>query len=99
MTNQTTVTYELLTNLAGQDTPSMDVDQLNIKEISEFMTKQFHRKRFIVPESYKFGSHMDRKPGETIQELVGRFRHATVTCDFPLIQDQLDEALRTKGSI
>ena len=96
LTNQTPVTYKLLTNLAGQQTPPKDVNQLDIKEISEFMTEQFHPKRFIVRERYKFWSHMDRKPGETIQELVARIRQDAVTCDFPSIQDPLDEALRTR---
>ena len=96
LTNQTLVTYKLLTNLAGQQTPPKDVNQLDIKEISEFMIEQFHPKRFIVRERYKFWSHMDRKPGETIQELVARIRQDAVTCDFPSIQDPLDEALRTR---
>ena len=39
---------------------------------------------------------MDKKPGETIQELVARIRQDAVTCDFPSIQDPLDEALRTR---
>ena len=39
---------------------------------------------------------MDRKLGETIQELVARIRQDAVTCDFPSIQDPLDEALRTR---
>ena len=91
LTNQTPVTYKLLTNLAGQQTLPKDVNQLNIKEISEFMTEQFHPKRFIVRER-----SMDRKPGETIQELVARIRQDAVTCNFPSIQDPLDEALRTR---
>ena len=93
---QTPVTYKLHTNLAGQHTPPKDVNQLDIKEISEFMIEKFHPKRFIVREHYKFWSHMDRKPGETIQELVARIRQDAVTCDFPSIQDPLDEALHTR---
>ena len=34
LTNQTPVTYKLLTNLAGQQTPPKDVNQLDIKENS-----------------------------------------------------------------
>ena len=96
LTNQTPVTYQLLTNLAGQQTRPKDVNQLDIKELSEFMVEQFHPKRFIVRERYKFWSHMDRKPGETIQELLAPIRQDAVTCDFPSIQDPLDEALRTR---
>ena len=70
LTSQTPVTYKLVTNLSDQQTPPKDVNQLNIKEILEFMIEQFHPKCFIVRECYKFWSHMDRKPGETIQELV-----------------------------
>ena len=39
---------------------------------------------------------MDRRRGETIQELVARIRQDAVTCDCPSIQDPLDEAFRTK---
>ena len=39
---------------------------------------------------------MNRKPGETIQELAARIRHDAVTCDFTAISDPLDEALRTR---
>ena len=38
----------------------------------------------------------NRKPGETIQELVARIRQDAVTCDFTSIKDPLDEALRTR---
>ena len=48
LTNQTPVTYKLLTNLAGQQTPPKDVNQLDIKEVSGFMIEQFHPKGFIV---------------------------------------------------
>ena len=96
LTNQTPVTYKLLTNLASQQTPPNDVNQLSIKEISEFMMEQFHPKRFIVRERFKFWSNMDRKPGETIQELVARIRQDAVTCDFTTIKDPLDEAMRTR---
>ncbi|KAL5477849.1 hypothetical protein EMCRGX_G024698 [Ephydatia muelleri] len=39
---------------------------------------------------------LDRKPGETIQELAARIRHDAVTCDFSEIHDPLNEALRTR---
>ena len=87
LTNQTPVTYKLLTNLAGQQSPPKNVNQLDIKEISEFVIEQFHPKRFIFRERYKFWSHRNRKPGQTIQEQVERIRQDAVTCDFPSIQD------------
>ena len=79
LTNQTPVTYKRLIYLAGQQTPSKDVNQLNTKEISELMTEQFHPKCFMVCERYNLYSHMDRKPGETIQELVVHIRQDPVT--------------------
>ena len=39
---------------------------------------------------------MQRKPGETIQELAARIRHDAVRCDFPSIKDPQDEAMRTR---
>ena len=96
LTNQTPVTFKLLTNLASQQTPPKDVNKLSIDEISNFMLDQFHPKRFIVRERFKFWSNMDRKPGETIQELVTRIRQDAVTCDFSSIKDPLDEAMRTR---
>ena len=43
-----------------------------------------------------FWSDMQRKPGETLQELVARIRQDTATCDFPSITDPLDENLRQR---
>ena len=96
LTNQTPVTYKLLSNLASQQTPPKDVNELNVENIAEFMMDQFHPKRFIVRERFKFWSKMDRKPGETINELVARIRQDAVTCDFTSITDPLDEAMRTR---
>ena len=39
---------------------------------------------------------MQRKPGETIQELAARIRQAAATCDFTSIKDPQDEAMRTR---
>ena len=39
---------------------------------------------------------MQRRPGESIQELAARIRQAAATCDFASIADPLDEALRTR---
>ena len=63
------------------------------------MEENFHLKRIIVRERFKFWSKMDRKPGESIQELVSRIRQDAVTCDFPSITNPLDEALRTRSSM
>ena len=39
---------------------------------------------------------MQRKPGETLQELASRIWHDAATCDFFSIQDPKDEALRQR---
>ncbi|XP_067940419.1 uncharacterized protein [Watersipora subatra] len=39
---------------------------------------------------------MQRKPGETVQELAARIRQDATTCDFTSITNPLDEAMRTK---
>nr|CAB3263167.1 uncharacterized protein LOC104265771 [Phallusia mammillata] len=96
LTNQTPVTYKLLSNLAGQSSPVKTVNDLSIKEIEGFMKEQFDPKRFVIRERFKFWSNMQRKPGETVQELAARIRHDAGTCDFPSIKDPLDEALRTR---
>ena len=60
LTNQTPVTYKLLTNLANQQEPPKEVNHLNLQEIFDFMMEQFHPKRFIVRERFKFWSNVGR---------------------------------------
>ena len=93
LTNQTSVTYKLLSNYASQLTPSKDINQLSITEIVDYMKTQFDPTRYIVRERYKFWSDLKRKPGETIPELAARIRQDAVTCDFTTITDPQDEAL------
>ena len=72
-----------------------------MKEITEFMEDQYDPKQFIVRERFKFWSDMQsdmqRKPGETLQELASRIQHDAATCDFSSIQDPQDEALRQRS--
>eukprot|EP00731_Ephydatia_muelleri_P009196 Em0004g1534a len=96
LTNQTKVTYKLLGNLASQQTPPKDVNELTLNEIQGFMKSQFDPTRYVVRERFKFWSEMQRKPGETVLELAARIRHDAVRCDFPSIQDPQDEAMRTR---
>ena len=96
LTNQTSVTYKLLSNYASQLTPSKDINQMSIAEIVDYMKTQFDPTRYIVRERYKFWSDLKRKPGETIPELAARIRQDAVTCDFTTIKDPQDEALRTR---
>ena len=67
-----------------------------MSEIVNFMKEQFDAKLFIVHERFKVWSDMQRKPGDTLQELAARIRQDTATCDFPSIEDPLDEALRQR---
>ena len=60
------------------------------------MKEQFDPKLFIIRERFKFWSVMQRKPGETLQELAARIRQDAATCDFPSIEDPQDEALRQR---
>ena len=65
-------------------------------EIAAFMDAQYDPKRFIVRERFRFWSEMQRKPGETVQELAARTRQDAVKCDFSGIKDPQDEAMRTR---
>ena len=96
LTNQTAAVCKQLANLAAQQTPSKDINELAMLEIVDFMKKQFDPKLFIVRERFKFWSDMQRKPGETLQELAARIRQDAATCDFPSIKDPQDEALRQR---
>nr|KAG5706589.1 hypothetical protein BaRGS_028760 [Batillaria attramentaria] len=96
LTNQTPAVYKQLANLAAQQNPKTDINDLTMDQIVEFMKEQFDPKLFIVRERFKFWSNMERKPGETLQELAARIRQDAATCDFPSIQDPQDEALRQR---
>ena len=96
LTNQTAAVYKQLVNLAAQQTPFKDIDELTMLEIVDFMKEQFDPKLFIVRERFKCWSDMQRKRGETLQELAARIRQDAATCDFPSIQDPQDEALRQR---
>lgn len=96
LTNQSKVTYKLLSSYASQLTPPVQVKELSMEQISAYMKLQFDPTRYIVRERYKFWSELQRKPGETIQELAARIRQDAVTCNFADIKDPQDEALRTR---
>ena len=96
LTNQTAAVYKQLANLATQQTPPRDINKLTMSEIVNFMKEQFDPKLFIVRERFKFWSDMQRKPGETLQELAACIRQDAATCDFPSIEDPEHEALRLR---
>lgn len=96
LTSQSTTIYKLLGTVAGQQDPPKDVNKLSMEDINAFMEQQYDPKRFVVRERFRFWSNMQRKPGETAQELAARIRQEAATCDFASIRDPQDEALRTK---
>jgi len=65
-------------------------------QIVAYMKVQFDPTRFVIRERFKFWTTMQRRPGESIQELAARIRQAAATCDFASIADPLDEALCTR---
>ena len=67
-----------------------------MEKIVAYMKDQFDPKRFVVRERYKFWSSIQRKSGESIQDLAARIRRDAATCDFASITNPLDEALRTR---
>ena len=98
LTNQTKVTYKLLSNMASQQSPAKVINELSIDDIAEFMRSQFDPTRYIVRERFKFWSDLKRRPGESILELAARIRQDAVTCEFVSInyKDPLDEAMKTR---
>ena len=96
LTNQSRENYKMLSNLASQQSPAKGINELSLDEVEEFMRGQFDPTHYIVRERFKFWTEMNRKPGETIQELAARIRHDAATCDFTAIHNPLDEALRTR---
>ena len=91
LTNQSSVVYKLVMNLAQQQTPPRDVNSLSMAEMAAYMAEHFNPKRFVVRERFT-----ERKPGETVHEQAARIRQEAATCDFTSIQNPLDEAMRTR---
>ena len=96
LVNQTSEIYKMLSNLASQQEPAKNINDLTIAQIVTFMKTQFDPKKFIIRERFKFWSEMQRKPGESVQELAARIRQDAATCDFASIGNPFDEALRTR---
>ena len=82
--------------MGSQLTPKKDINELSLNEIVEIMQKQYDPKRFVVRERFKFWSSLNRKPGETIQELAAQIRQDAATCNFSAIDDPQGEAMRTR---
>lgn len=82
LTNQPHIIYKLLSNLASQQSPARDINDLKLDEIAEFTKGQFDPAQYVVRERFKFWSTMDHKPGKTVHELAAHIRHDAVTYDF-----------------
>ena len=96
LTNQSPLLYKELSTMAAQQTPSKKINELSMNDIKAYMDEQYDPKLFIVRERFKFWNDMQRKPGESLQELASRIRQDAVTCDFASIKDPQDEALRQR---
>jgi len=94
--NQSSTVFKLLSNLAAQETPPRESNDLTMDHIVAYMKVQFDSTRFVIRERVKFWTTMQRQRGESIQELAARIRQAAATCDFAPVADPLDEALRTR---
>ena len=60
-TNQTTVTYKLLSNLAAQQSPPKGINELKLDDTPKFTGEQFDLKRIVVRERYKFRGGFEAK--------------------------------------
>jgi len=96
LTNQSSTVYKLLSNLAAQETPLREINDLTTDQIVAYMKVQCDPTRFVIRERFKFWTAMQRRPGESIQELAARIRQAAATCDVASVTDRLDEALGTR---
>ena len=54
LTNQTSTTYKMSSNLAAQETLPKDVNNLTMEQIMNYKKKQFDSKRFVVRERFRF---------------------------------------------
>jgi len=54
LTNQSSTVDKLLSNLAAQETPPMEIDDLTMDQIVADMKVQFDPTRFIIQERFKF---------------------------------------------
>jgi len=62
--------------------PPKEINDLTMDQIVAYMKVQFDSNRFVIWERFKFWTTMQRRPGESIQELAERIRQAAATWDF-----------------
>ena len=61
--NQSRVNSKLLSNLASQQSPPKNINELTLDEIAEFMKGQFDPARYVVRERLKFWSSWTASQG------------------------------------
>ena len=59
LTNQFATIYKLLANLAKQQSPPKDINELTLDEIVAFMKEQFDLRRSVIRERFKLWSDMN----------------------------------------
>ena len=69
LTNHTTVTYKLFSNLAARQSPPEGINDLSTNDNQKFTGEQFNPRRVVVRERGEFWSDLKPKPGDTIQEV------------------------------
>ena len=74
LANQSSTVYKLLSNLAAQETPPREINDLTMDQIVAFMKVQFDATRCVIRERFKLWTTMQHRPGEFIHELTARVR-------------------------
>ncbi|ELT92241.1 hypothetical protein CAPTEDRAFT_194248 [Capitella teleta] len=77
-----------------QQNPPIGINKLALEKMQKFMQDQFHPRRFVVREHFKFWSKMQCKPGEAAHQLASRICQNAMTCNFDSIKKPQDEAMR-----
>jgi len=64
LTKQSLTVYKLLSNLAAQETPPREINDLTMEQIVAYMKVQFDPTCFVIRARFKFWTTMQRRPGE-----------------------------------
>ena len=63
LTNQSTVTYKLLSNLAAQQITHKGINELQMDGSQKFTGEQLNSRKYVVKERYKFRAYFEGKVG------------------------------------
>jgi len=96
LTNQSSTVYKLLSNLAAQETPPREINDLTMDQIVAYTKVQFDPTRFVIREHFKLWTTTQHRPrGSPFKSWL----HAYVSSGhvrFCFHCRPLDEALRTR---